>query len=85
MRTWPHAKVQPTGCRATTQLRRLVLSPLSIRRKCHESAMSIVMVYGVRTSPVGNSHTVVERCNRTADFAAPEWEIDAKVGGFWVY
>ncbi len=35
---------QPTGIRATTQLRRLALSHLSIRRKRHESVMSLVMV-----------------------------------------
>ena len=43
MKALPHAKAQPIGRRATTQVRRLALSPMSISRKCHESAMSSVM------------------------------------------
>jgi hypothetical protein len=43
LRACPYAKAQPAGCRATTQLRRLTLSGTSIKRKCHESVMSIVM------------------------------------------
>jgi len=38
-----NAKAQPEGFRATTQLTRLALSGPSIRRKCHESVMSLVM------------------------------------------
>ncbi len=79
---FPHAEVQPAGFGATAQLRRLVLSHLSIRNKCHESVMGLVMVYGVRTSSVGNSHTIVERFKCIAAFAAPLVN-RLKVGGFW--
>jgi hypothetical protein len=43
LRAFPHAKAHPAGLRATTQVAHLILSGPSIRRKCHESAMSIVM------------------------------------------
>jgi hypothetical protein len=43
LRAFPHAKAHPAGLRATTQVTHLVLSGPPIRRKCHESAMSIVM------------------------------------------
>jgi hypothetical protein len=42
----PHAKALPAGCETTAQLRRLTLSDTSIRRKRHESVMSIVMGSG---------------------------------------
>jgi hypothetical protein len=71
MRTWPHSKAQPTGFGVTTQLRHLVLPQISLRRKRHESVMNLVMVYGVLTSSAGNGHTIVERFNCTAAFAAP--------------
>src|SRR5258708_37504176 len=71
MRTWPHSKAQPTGVGATTQLRRLALSHLSIRGKRHESGMSLVMVDGVLTSSAGNGHSIVESANCTAAVAAP--------------
>jgi hypothetical protein len=45
--------------------------------------MSLVMVEKGRTSLVSNGPTIVERFNLAAAFAAPEWEIDPKVGGFW--
>jgi hypothetical protein len=38
----------------------LALSPMSISRKCHESVMSIVMVYGVPTSSVGKEPNVTK-------------------------
>jgi hypothetical protein len=40
---FPHAKVQRTGFRFPPQLSRLALSATSIRSKCHESVMSLVM------------------------------------------
>src|SRR6266487_1419859 len=39
----PNSKAHPAGLRATTQVTHLVLSGPSVRRKCHESATSIVM------------------------------------------
>jgi len=42
-RAFHNSKAHPVGFRAAAQLRCLALSHLSIRRKCHESAMSIVM------------------------------------------
>src|SRR5258707_11117279 len=42
-RACPYSKAQPAGFRATPQLRCLALSRTSIRRKCHESVMSLVM------------------------------------------
>jgi len=39
----PHAKAHPAGCGATAQRTRLALSAPSLKRKCHESVMSIVM------------------------------------------
>jgi len=43
LKAFPHAKVQPEGFWTTTQLRHLALSRASIRRKCHESVMSLVI------------------------------------------
>ncbi len=43
LRAFPRAKVQPEGFWTTPQLRHLALSRASIRRKCHEGVMSIVM------------------------------------------
>src|SRR5260370_11489265 len=40
---FPHSKGQPAEFRATPQVMCLALSGPSIRRKCHESAMSFVM------------------------------------------
>ncbi len=40
---FPHTKAHPAGFGATAQLTRLALPAPNIRRKCHESAMSIVM------------------------------------------
>ena len=43
LRAFPHSKAQPAGFRATTQLMHLALSDPSLRRKRHESVMSLVM------------------------------------------
>ena len=43
LRVFPHSKAQSAGFRATIQLMHLALSDPSIRRKCHESVMSLVM------------------------------------------
>ncbi len=45
MRAFPNSKAHPAGFGATTQVTRLVLSSTVIRKKRHESVMSIV-IYG---------------------------------------
>ncbi len=47
-RAVPHSKAQLAGCGATPQLMDLALSGPSIRRKRHESVMSIVMGSGLK-------------------------------------
>jgi hypothetical protein len=48
LRAFPHAKAKPAAFHATAQVMRLVLADLSIKRKCHESAMSLVMEGGLK-------------------------------------
>src|SRR5437016_5984910 len=44
LRAFPNSKALPAGFGATPQLRRLALSDTSIRRKRHESVMSIELI-----------------------------------------
>jgi hypothetical protein len=46
LRAFPHSRAQPAEFRATTRVMRLALSGPSIRRKRHESAISLVMESG---------------------------------------
>jgi hypothetical protein len=48
LRAFPHSKAQPAEFHATPQVIRLALSGPSIRRKCHASAMSLVMESGLK-------------------------------------